>query len=84
MDKFKGIITQDPLGGTVTLSRVPVRDGGIYSNEARTILRVIMDEFTVNEARAILSSVGYTIVDDTVHGVGFGKDFFFDFWAVPA
>lgn len=81
MDMFKGTITQSPFGGTVTLKRIPVRDGWMYTSEESTVLRVTVDEFAVTAASRALKELGYVMDDRRVHGVGHGKAFFFDFHA---
>jgi len=83
MDVFQGTLTQSPLGGTVTLTRIPVRDGKMYTSESRPVLRVTTDEFAVTAASRALKELGYTMDERRVHGVGYGKAFFFDFHATP-
>mgnify|MGYP001193242759 CR=1 FL=1 len=81
MDVFQGTITQSPLGGVVTLKRIPVRDGLMHTSEESIVLRVTINEFAVTAASRALKELGYVMDDRRVHGVGHGKAFFFDFHA---
>lgn len=79
MDIFKGTLVQRVGGGTVTLKRTPVRDGWMHTSEETVVFQDRTSEFSVDALRHALSKRGYTLDDRSVHGVGYGKAFFFDF-----
>lgn len=70
-------------GGVIKLNRIPVDAEGIHVNLKQRVLQILTDEFTVDSARKALSAEGFEVINQTVHGVGYGKSFFFDFKALP-
>ena len=87
-EMFLGTITPNgtasDTGGTLRLNRVPILDGGIRISDKVLVARVILDEFTVEAARDVLRTLGFSMIDRSVHGVGLGSGFFFDFKAERA
>lgn len=76
-----GVFSPEGAGGSLRLDRLPVRDGGIHTAERVTLLRVSLDEFSMEAVRSYLPTVGFKLMDRSVHGVGYGAGFFFDFKA---
>lgn len=81
---YAGTFHPQPHGGVMRLKRIPVDKEGIHVARSRAILRLNTDEFTVESLREALSGVGFTLVDSSVKGIGYGPGFFFDFKADPS
>lgn len=65
-------------GGRLIVDRIPVRDGGIQTSERKPMLAVTLDGFSVQDVRDFAPSIGFKLVEGSVHPVSGGKDFFFD------
>lgn len=64
--------------GRFIMDRLPVDERGIRTDQRKTVMAVTLDTFEIEAVRKYLPSLGFKLIDRSVHPVSYGKNFFFD------